>query len=243
MEYTYSIIDSSATSNLQLQHFLEEYGDFMCVSQDASVTGGLNSILKFKPDLVILNLEQQARPCFEMVRDLYQYLEEQPLVIGIAACTDYAYEALKNQFFDYWLMPFNEFDIRKTLLKLKKRFPKTTAAPTLCLQSYKDYQYLNTNDILYLKADNNTTDFIMKDGSRISAYKTLKCFEEKLPENFVRIHQSYILNQDYISRINYGKSRLSLRIVKTEIPFSRSYKPVVDILKQKLSQNSLHSGK
>lgn len=242
MEYTYSIIDSSATSNLQLQHFLEEYGEFMCVSQDATVNDGLNSILKFKPDLVILNLEQQAQRCFEMVRDLYQYLEEQPLVIGIAGCTDYAYEALKNQFFDYWLTPYNEFDIRKTLLKLKKRFPKTHAAPTLCLQSYKDFQYLNTDDILYLKADNNTTDFIMKDGSQVSAYKTLKSFEDKLPPNFVRIHQSYILNQDYISRINYGKNRLSLRISKTEIPFSRSYKSVVDTLKQQLTLKSLHSG-
>ena len=115
------------------------------------------------------------------------------------------------------------------------------AAPTLCLQSYKDYQYLDTSEILYLQADNNATDFVMKDGRRISAFKTLKTFESQLPENFVRIHQSYILNRDYISRIHYGKNRCFLKFAKTELPFSRGYRTNVDSLKDILTQRALNN--
>ena len=241
MDYSYGIIDANATTSLQLQHFLEEYEAFQCVSQDPSADAGLNSLLKFKPDVVFVNLDQQAASLFGMVRDAFQYLDSQPLFIGIASDQTHAYEALKHQFFDYWVLPFSEFEIRKTLLKLGRQLPKPIQASTLCLQSYKDFQYLNTQDILYLQADNNATDFVLVDGTRISAFKTLKSFENQLPPNFVRVHQSYILNSDYISRINYGKSRCTLRFGKAELPFSRGYKGNVDSLKELLTLKALNS--
>lgn len=239
MAYSYGIIDSNAASYLQLEHFLEEYESFHCVANNATPEEGLNSILKFKPDLVFVNLQQNASSSFEMVRELFQYLDRVPLFIGMATSQDHAYQAIKHQFFDYWILPFNEFEIRKTLLKLQKGLPVPDTAPTLCLQSYKDYQYLKTDEILYLQADNNATDFILKDGSRISAFKTLKSFEKQLPSNFVRVHQSYILNRDYISRINYGKNKCTLKFGKAELPFSRGYRTNVDALKEILTQRAL----
>lgn len=241
MDYSYGIVDANAATSLQLQHFLEEYRAFQCVSHDPTADQGLDSLLKFKPDVVFVNLDQHAESLFGMVRDTFQYLESQPLFIGIASDKAHAYGALKHQFFDYWVLPFSEFEIRKTLLKLGRRLPKPVQAQTLCLQSYKDFQYLNTQDILYLQADNNATDFVMTDGTRISAFKTLKSFENQLPPNFVRIHQSYILNSDYISRINYGKNRCTLRFGKAELPFSRGYRGNVDALKELLTLKALNS--
>ena len=103
----------------------------------------------------------------------------------------------------------------------KKLMPNEKNPETLCLKSYSDYHYVDTKDILYLQADNNTTDFVMKDGTTISAYKTLKTYQQQLPKNFVRIHQSYILNTDYVSRINYGKSLCTLKLRKVQLPFSK----------------------
>lgn len=239
MEFTYTIIDSDATSNLQLQHFLEEYGDFMCLGEARDEGDGLNAILKHSPDVVFVNLNENAYDYFIMVKELHQYIENIPIVIGISRSKEHAYSAIKNNFFDYWLQPFNEFDIRKTLLRLKKRMPKEEFSQTLCLKSYKDFQYLDTDEILYLKADNNATDFIMKDGTTISAFKTLKTFENRLPKNFVRVHQSYILNRDYVSRINYGKSICSLKNNKTQLPFSKTYKENIDGLKRIMSKSSI----
>ena len=241
MPYTYSILDAEASSKLQLQHFLEDYGDFSCVDEARDSNSGLNSIIKYLPDIVFVNLNESAQEYFHMVTELYQYMKELPVFIAIAKTKDYAYDAIKYNFFDYWLLPYNEFDIRKTVRRLQKQLPLEEVSPTLCLKSYNDYQYLSTDDILFLKADNNTTDFHMKDGRVISAYKTLKTFETQLPQNFVRIHQSYILNRNYVSRINYGKSVCTLRSGKAQLPFSRSYRPKIDELKKVLSRNSISS--
>lgn len=239
MEYTYTIIDSDAVSNLQFHAFLDEYGDFECLSSANNPSNGLNDILKYTPDIVFINLNENATTLFQMVMEIHQYLNQLPLLIGLASTKKFAYNAIKNGFFDYWLQPYNEFDIRKSLLKLKKKVSKDKAPQTLCLQSYKDFHYLNTNDILYLKADNNTTEFFMKDGKVTNAFKTLKTFENTLPENFMRIHQSYIVNTNYVSRINFGKSICNLKMVNENLPFSKSYRDNVDRLKKILSKNTL----
>ncbi|WP_276392635.1 LytR/AlgR family response regulator transcription factor [Eudoraea chungangensis] len=239
MEYSYTIIDSEATSKLQLQHYLEDYGEFICLGEARASDEGLNQILKHSPDIVFINLNEQATNYFGMVKELYQYINTIPLIIGVSKGKKYAYDAIKNNFFDYWLTPYNEFDIRKTILKLKKLFPKEEVSKTICLKSYKDFQYLDAKEVLYLQADNNATDFIMKDGSRISAFKTLKHFENQLPDNFIRVHQSYILNTDFVSRINYGKSICALKESKIQLPFSKSYRENVDGLKQILSKNAI----
>ncbi len=243
MAYTYTIVDSEATSNLQLQHYLEEYGEFACMAEARGINEGLNTIIKFLPDIVFINLNDSAPEYFRMVTELYQYVKELPLFIAISKTKDHAYDAIKYNFFDYWLLPYNEFDIRKTIRRLQKKMPLDERTPTLLLKSYNDYHYVNTDEILYLKADNNTTDFHMIDGSVISAYKTLKTFENQLPANFIRVHQSYILNRNFVSRINYGKSICSLKTGKTQLPFSRSYRENIDDLKKILSKNSISSSR
>lgn len=239
MEYNYLIIDSDAATNLQLQHLMEDFEEFYCAGVASDTTDGINSILKFSPDVVFINLNDKAGKYFQMVAELYQYIQDIPIIIGISKSKQFAYEAIKNNFFDYWLLPFNEFDMRKTLLKLKKVMPNENTSQTLCLKSYKDFQYLETDNILYLKADNNATDFIMKDGTTVSAFKTLKTFEEKLPKNFVRIHQSYIININYVSRINFGKSVCALKNGREQLPFSKTYRENVDGLKKILSKNTI----
>src|SRR5690606_14841014 len=80
------------------------------------------------------------------------------------------------------------------------------------------------------------------DGNVITAFKTLKSFEEQLPKGFVRIHQSYILNSRDVSRINYGKSICTLNHGQgEELPFSKTYKDRIDLLKELLSKNVVNS--
>ena len=239
MAYSYTILNSDATSHLQFQHFLEEYEEFECYGLAENTEEGLNLILKHTPNIVFINLDHNTSDCFSMVMEMHQYINELPIVIGISKTKEHAYEAIKNNFFDYWLLPFGELDIRKSLTKLKKSLPASSVSDTLVLKSYSDFQYIDTKEILYLQADNNATDFIMKDGSTISAFKTLKSFEDQLPQSFVRIHQSFIINTAYISRINYGKNICALKFGKKQLPFSKSYKENVDSLKKILAKGNL----
>ncbi|TMM56938.1 response regulator transcription factor [Maribacter algarum] len=241
MSYTYTIIDSETSATLNLQHHLAKCGEFDCVAIAENSAEGLNAILKYTPDIVFVNLNENAGSYFQMSVELHQYTSNLPIYIGISKTKNHAYEAIKNNFFDYWLLPYDEFDVRKTIMRLTKTMPQEVQAQTICLKSYRDFHYINTNDILYLKADNNATEFIMKDGTINHAFKTLKTFEGQMPKNFIRIHQSYIVNSDYISRISYGKASCTLKYKKQQLPFSKSYRENIDTLKKLLTKNAISS--
>ena len=98
----------------------------------------------------------------------------------------------------------------------------------ICVKSYGDYRFIEARDICYLQADNNSTDIHLNTGEMITAFKTLKHFESVLTNPFVRIHNSYIVNVDYVSRIHTGNSVCYIKNTTTKLPFSKSYKENID---------------
>lgn len=98
----------------------------------------------------------------------------------------------------------------------------------ICVKSYGDYRFIEAKDICYLQADNNSTDIHLYNGEMITAFKTLKHFEGVLTSPFVRIHNSYIVNIDYVSRIHTGNAVCYIKNTTTKLPFSKSYKENVD---------------
>ena len=113
-------------------------------------------------------------------------------------------------------------------------FVANVAAPekplVICVKSYGDYRFINADDICYLQADNNSTDIHLNNGEMITAFKTLKHFENVLNSPFVRIHNSYIVNIDYVSRIHTGNAVCYIKNTTTKLPFSKSYKENVDAI-------------
>lgn len=100
----------------------------------------------------------------------------------------------------------------------------------ICVKSYGDYRFIEAKDICYLQADNNSTDIHLFNGEMITAFKTLKHFENVLSFPFIRIHNSYIVNIDYVSRIHTGNSVCYIKNTTTKLPFSKSYKENVDAI-------------
>lgn len=100
----------------------------------------------------------------------------------------------------------------------------------ICVKSYGDYRYIEAKDICYLQADNNSTDIHLNSGEMITAFKTLKHFEGVMTFPFVRIHNSYIANVNYISRIHTGNAVCHIKNTTTKLPFSKSYKENVDAI-------------
>lgn len=141
----------------------------------------------------------------------------------------HAYKALKHGVMDYVLMPFLESELRKSVLKFIK-FYKDTSIEKLCIKSNGDYHFIPLDDIIYLKADNNTTDFYLQSGKVISGFKTMKFFEGQLPFYFFRVHNSYIVNIKFVTRINLGKFDCFLFDNIHKIPFSRTYRENIDAI-------------
>ena len=237
MRYSYIFIDQFGDTSESILEKIPEKGEFIELGRSENYESGLDLVLESGPDLLFIRMEEQSA-LHALVNQLHQYLIEMPVLIGISTQKEMAFPAIKLGFFDLLLLPFGKSDLIKTSRRLQKAIPLHEESPTLCLKSYSDFHYLKTDEILYLKADNNTTDFHMRSGKIISAFKTLKSYEQTLPQNFVRVHQSYIINSDYVSRINYGKNQCSIRD-REPLPFSRSYKPKVDQLKELLTKNAI----
>ena len=100
----------------------------------------------------------------------------------------------------------------------------------LCIKSYGDYRYIDAKDICYFQADNNSTDIHLNNGEMVTAFKTLKHFEGILSFPFIRIHNSYILNRNHISRIHTGNAVCYIKNTTIKLPFSKSYKGNVDLI-------------
>ncbi len=238
MSYTYTIIEKEVAAINSLERFFKGNHDYRCVGISSAYDESLDIILKEQPNLIFINLDGGYN-AFDFVNDLYKYIKEIPKVVGLSTHKEFAYLSIKNNFFDYLLKPLNQFELRKSISRLS--IQENSVSDKLCLKSYKDYRFIDLDEILFLKADNNTTDFFMNDGNVISAYKTLKFFEDSLPQNFTRIHHSYIINQNFVSRIHFGKSECSLKKNDYQIPFSRSYRNNVVYLEKRLSKKALQS--
>ncbi|MCD2258073.1 LytR/AlgR family response regulator transcription factor [Psychroserpens luteolus] len=231
------IIDNDKTTAEIIQNVADDFSEITFNVVDEDYEKALNLVLKDKPQIVFFNIDAVHINISEFLLEINQCVVNQPLFIALSVYKEKAIDAYKYDFIDFLLKPLKEHLVRKSLLKYQKKFP-IKQSETICLKSYKDYQYLNIEDILYLKADNNTTDFYMADGRVIGAYKTLKVFENLLPKTFLRIHKSYIINRNCISRIHYGKS---ICFVKREhkIPFTKTFIKNVDLINTALTKNTL----
>lgn len=231
MQYSYVFIQGKI-SLLNIINHLSVYDDLTCIGSYNEYQEALNKILEKRPDLVFFEVSEKIPLCF--LSELLEYVEKLPYFIVLSENTDLAYSCLKKGVADYLTTPLSEIEIRKSYLKFKKK-NATLQKKIICIKSNGDYNFVEVSTIVYLKADNNTTDFYLKNGKIITAYKTLKCFEDTLPFYFFRIHNSFIVNSNYVSRINLGKSKCYLSNNEIIVSFSRTYKDNIETLISKIA--------
>lgn len=236
MVHLYNIISDDDLFSTKLIERLNEFGNYKLLNHSNSIESSTNSILKDTPGIVFIDFENSnIQNHFGFVHELHLYLDEIPHFIGVSSDTSLAYKAIKNNFSEYLLKSASVLDLRKMMMKLYKR----DSRPKLCVSSYSDHHYIQLGDILYLKADSSTTDFYLENSVKITAYKTLKYFENLLPKEFLRIHNSYIINTKKVSRINFGKKEIYLNRQRScKVPFSKSHVQLIRDLHDSLIRNS-----
>ncbi len=238
--HSYLIIEKESKYIHNLQNVLKNYHNFNCVGISNQYNQSLDIILKDVPNLIFFNIDNTFENPYSLLNELNSIFSENlPVFVAISSSKDKAYEIIKNGFFDFLLSPLSDLEIRRTILKFQKKNP-FKARKNICLKSYKDYRYLDLDEILFLKADNNTTDFYMSDGNIVSSFKTLKTYETLLPNNFLRIHKSYIINKNHVSRIQYGKLICTIKKNSHDIPFSKTYLNNIETMRSTLSRQTFY---
>lgn len=236
MTISCGIVSKNSRLKSRLKKELENFPNFFLDWLSGQKEDAENSIINHHTQVLFIDLDDTGvENPFLLVNQVQKYMDIPPIFIGISKNKIMAYEAIKNDFSDFLQFPLGEFDVRRCLIKLQIQVQKK-GHTKICLRSNADYQFIDLNEILYLQADNNSTDFYLTCGKRITAFQTLKKFEKLLPKGFFRIHKSYIINGEKVQRINFGKSRVTLKKsdLDIDLPFSKKYKCNVNTFKKNL---------
>lgn len=97
----------------------------------------------------------------------------------------------------------------------------------LKLQSNGIIRFAAFSEIVYLKADDNYTCFILKDLSQFTMCKTLQNFETVLGHLFLRCHKTYLVNTVFIKELNKRNRQILLTTGET-IPYTRSKTKILE---------------
>ena len=214
------IIDDEANSrNALRQKLMNHCPEVNIIAECENGEEGIKSIETNKPDIIFLDVEMPRMNGFTMLQQLHQHDFE---IIFITAYDHYAIKAIKYSALDYLVKPVEVSDLKiavgKAALKRKSSsgnmaletllhnlMSKQKEQHRIAIPSMEGLQFVEISDIIYLEANSNYSTFHLTGNKKITVSKTLKDFEELLPQSvFIRIHHSYIININCIEKYVKG---------------------------------------
>ncbi len=164
--------------------------------------------------------------------DFVKSLTVPPLIVFTTAYSEYAVEGFRVNAVDYLLKPFGLQDFQRAANRLRERLDEASANPVAPISP-------NNPDVLFLKTDYRIVKVSIPDIRYVEAMSeylklwlenqqkpiitllSMKKMEERLPDYFMRIHRSYIINLDKIQEVN--KNRVIMD-ADTYLPIGDMYK-------------------
>ncbi|MEP7169872.1 MAG: LytTR family DNA-binding domain-containing protein [Bacteroidota bacterium] len=204
-----------------------------------NVIEGQEAIEKLKPELVFLDVEIPPSTGFDLLQNLSSISFE---VIFTTAFDKYAVRAIKASALDFILKPVGKEDLSLALERFKQKKSKNDSQQQMetlfenirhlkdplkkiMLPSQNGFEYVNVKDIIRLQADSNYTTFYFTDKRKIVVSKTLKEYEDMLSgKDFFRVHQSHIINTQFIKNYVKGEGGIVVMQDGSEIDVSRRRK-------------------
>ena len=167
--------------------------------------------------------------------DFVKSLAAPPLVVFTTAYSEYAVEGFRVNAVDYLLKPFGLQDFQRAANKIKELKEmerlKELKEPTMSAPDSADALFLRADsriikvsiaDIRYVEAMSEYLKVWLDSQPKpIITLLSMKKIEERLPDGFMRIHRSYIVNLSKIREVN--KNRVVLD-ASTHLPIGDLYK-------------------
>ncbi|WP_298547240.1 LytTR family DNA-binding domain-containing protein [uncultured Aquimarina sp.] len=176
-------------------------------------------------DLVFLDIEMPLLSGLDFVKTL----KNPPKIIFTTAYRNYAIESYELDVVDYLLKPisftrfFKAINKYKTLVNtvvtVQEVRETTITNDHLYVNANKKFVKINFDEILYIESIKDYVRIHLKNTS-VMTKDSITNFKLKLPDSFLRIHRSFIVNTSKITAF----TKVDVEIDDKEIPIGASYK-------------------
>ncbi len=218
------IVEDEKHSQELLHELVKEYCEGVeIVGLAGTVAEALQIITETEPTLVFLDIELPDGDGFQVLEKLDSPKFD---VIFTTAYDQYAMRAFKFAATDYLLKPIDNEELEQAVARVVEKQKATpgdgkadqlqalirnirnigTPFKRIVLPTTNGFTVVNPEDIIRCESDRNYTFIFLKDGRRILVSRTIKEYDEMLTEfNFFRIHQSHLINLNFLK--NYTRGR------------------------------------
>ena len=164
--------------------------------------------------------------------DFVKSLQYPPMIVFTTAYSEYAVEGFKVNAVDYLLKPFGLQDFQRAANRIRERLDTTTRLPqqggagggpdTIFVKTEYRIVKVTIADIRYIEGMSEYLKIYIEGESKpIITLLSMKKITEHLPDTFMRIHRSYIVNLTKIQEVN--KNRIIMD-ADTYLPIGDLYK-------------------
>ena len=230
------IVDDEELARQVLRELLEPHPEIEIVAECANGFEAVKAITESKPDLLFLDIQMPKLDGFEVL----ELAGTDMAIVFTTAYDEYALKAFEVHAVDYLLKPFGAERFEKALQHVRERTDRPEAAPVtqlaqaarapgehldrVVVRDGTRVHIIPTAKLDYVEAQDDYVALV-SDGHKYLKQQTIASLEAALdPHNFLRIHRSYIVNLERVSKIEpYGKdSKLVILTDNTRLPVSRT---------------------
>lgn len=216
------IIDDEKPARDLIKKYLEDKENYNVCGEADNGFNAIKKINEIKPDLILLDIQMPKITGFEML----ELLDDPPKIIFTTAYDQYALKAFEVNAIDYLMKPFAQERLLEALEKADKKEDskkkinelksyndeKEEVLNKIVVKSGSKVKILNPDDVIYISASDDYVLINTSDNSYLKG-KTMKYYENVLPDNFLRVHRSSIINIDKISEIQpYKKDTITIKM-------------------------------
>jgi len=216
---TLAIIEDEPAVRREISFLVAQQEDMEVIGAAGSVETAYEIITEKKPDVILMDIQLRDGTAFDLLKKLKPVPQN---IIFITAFNHYAIKAIKFGALDYLLKPINKVELRESLERYRRRkehnpdwmiqlavtqgaMDSGEVPESIVLSSVNNVRVVPVGQIVYCKSDGPYTSFFLNDGTEIIMAKALKYYQEMLPPPFfLRTHQSYLVNRDYIADISHS---------------------------------------
>jgi two-component system, LytTR family, response regulator len=231
-----AIVDDENLARLVVREYLSAMPGVEIVAECANGFEAVKAVAELHPDLLLLDVQMPKLDGFEVL-DL---VGPDVAVIFLTAFDQYALKAFEIHAVDYLLKPFSAERLAAAIERARERIERGERAPARVLGEAARPAHAYTERILirdgsrvhvipvaaidYVQAQDDYVSFRCGEKAYLKE-QTLADVEASLdPARFVRIHRSYLLHLERLSRVELDarENRIAVLTGGARLPVSRA---------------------